>query len=103
MLAVSSRLLCYILIKKRIKRDKLFRLPGRRHEDGLVFLDVMLQHAPLVLPALGHQLQVGLQLGAQVRLGHLVAHGVVTCGGTNCVTRAAAADLLALKRVDVSA
>jgi len=44
--------------------DSLFRLPDGLDEDGLVFLDVVLQHAASVLPALGHQLEVSLQFGA---------------------------------------
>lgn len=56
----------------------LLCLLDRLDEDSLVFLDVVLQHAPFVLPALRHKLQVCLQLSPQVWLGHLITHGVVT-------------------------
>lgn len=49
-------------------------------ENCPVFLDLLPENHRFILPPLADQLQIGFQLSAEVRLGHLIAHGVITCG-----------------------
>ena len=67
----------------RAQRAAQHSLPGFGHgfdEHLLVLLHLLMQDHQLVLLPLADELQVSLQLGPQIRLGHLVAHGVIACG-----------------------
>lgn len=51
-------------------------------ENLLVLLDLLSQNHKFILLPFTYQLQISFQLSPEVRLGHLITHGVITCRKT---------------------